>query len=400
MKNTAFYIAQRYLVAKKGSTAVTFITRLAALAMLTAVASMFIIISVFSGLEDLNRDMIANLHADITISSAIDKKLKNPEYVSKILKNNPEVEHFSKVIEEKALISYAETSEIAYLRAVDSAYVFVNPIDKNIFFGKYPSFKYSNEVALENSLDNRLAIPVGEVQDFATVYMPKPGTGIINKEEDIFAKKEIYVSGVFPGNDQLNNYMLAPLELGQQLLNLPKNSAYQIVLKLKNPDNADSVKEKLSQQLGSSYILKTKKEENAAFWKMINTEKLMIYLIFSLVIFITTFNLAGAIIILQLDKKSQAKSLISLGFPISSLRKTYFYTGFLIVILGIILGLIIGTLICYIQINTGFFKATEMLPFPVKITWKNYAIVTTIALFFGILVSWIFSKVKKDNLLM
>ena len=61
MKSTPFYIASRYLIAKKGSQAVSFITGLAALAMMVAVASMFIIVSVFSGLEDLNKEMIANL---------------------------------------------------------------------------------------------------------------------------------------------------------------------------------------------------------------------------------------------------------------------------------------------------------------------------------------------------
>jgi lipoprotein-releasing system permease protein len=165
--------------------------------------------------------------------------------------------------------------------------------------------------------------------------MPKPGTGIISKEEDIFTKREIFVSGVFPGNDQLDNTIISPLELVQQLLNLPKNAAYQIVIKLHNPEKADEVKAELMQLLGNKYDIKTKKEENAAFWKMINTEKLFIYLIFMLVIFITTFNLAGAIIILQLDKKEQAKSLISLGMNLKSLRNIYFYTGILIVFFGI-----------------------------------------------------------------
>lgn len=77
MRNTAFYIATRYLIARKGSTAVTFITWLAAFAMMTAVASMFIIVSVFTGLEDLNKEMISNLHADLTISSKNQKQLKN-----------------------------------------------------------------------------------------------------------------------------------------------------------------------------------------------------------------------------------------------------------------------------------------------------------------------------------
>lgn len=399
MRNTAFYIATRYLLAKKGSTAVTFITWLAALAMLVAVAAMFIIISVFSGLEDLNQELIANLHADITMKSKEGKTLPDIKKATKILNENKEIAHFAKVIEEKAYVSFRENGDIANLRGVDSAYIFVNPIHKNIFYGTYPSFKYSNEVLMENKLDNRLTIPIGEGADYATILMPKPGTGMISKEEDIFMKREIYVSGVFPGNDQLDNTIISPIELAQELLQLPKDAAYEIVIKLKNPEKAEEVRDQLVKLLGNKYDLKTKKEENAAFWKMINTEKLFIYLIFVLVIFITTFNLAGAIIILQLDKKEQAKSLISLGMNLKSLRNIYFYTGVLIVVFGIISGLIIGTIICYLQINTGFIKAGagSDLAFPVRVNFLNYIIVSATAGVFGIGVARLFSKVNKRH---
>ncbi|MDQ8141937.1 ABC transporter permease [Chryseobacterium sp. CFS15] len=396
MKNIAFYIASRYLLSKKGSTAVTFITWLAAVAMSVAVAAMFVIISVFSGLEDFNKTLISNLHADLTIKSTSGKTIKNLQKINSVLKNNKDISSFSRVIEEKTYINYNGKGDVAYLRGVDSAYTKVNPIDKNIFYGSYPSFEYSNEVIMERSLQNRLGIPVDSNTDFSTLFMPKPGTGIINKEEDIYNKKEIIISGVFPGNEQLNNYIIAPVELAEELLNLPKNSAYQIVIKLKNPENIDSVKQNLLKALGKDVEIKTKQEENAAFWKMINTEKLFIYLIFALVIFITTFNLAGAIIILQLDKKQQAKSLISLGFPLAHLRMTYFYTGILIVILGVISGLILGTALCYFQIYTELFKAVEDLPFPVKIVGENYLIVAAIASIFGITISWFFSKISKD----
>ncbi|MFL9834666.1 ABC transporter permease [Chryseobacterium terrae] len=396
MKNIAFYIASRYLLSKKGSTAVTFITWLAAVAMSVAVAAMFVIISVFSGLEDFNKALISNLHADLTIKSTSGKTLKNFDKINSVLKNNKEISGFSRIIEEKTYINYNGKGDIAYLRGVDSAYTKVNPVDKTIFFGSYPTFEYSNEVIMEHSLQNRLGIPVDSNTDFSTLFMPKPGTGIINKEEDIYNKKEIIVCGVFPGNEQLNNYIIAPVELAEELLNLPKKSAYQIVIKLKNPENIDTVKQNLLKTLGKDIEIKTKEEENAAFWKMINTEKLFIYLIFALVIFITTFNLAGAIIILQLDKKQQAKSLISLGFPLAHLRMTYFYTGILIVMLGIISGLILGTALCYFQIYTELFKAVEDLPFPVKIVGANYLIVAAIASVFGIAISWFFSKISKD----
>lgn len=398
MKNTAFYIATRYLLAKKGSTAVTFITWLAALAMMVAVTAMFIIISVFSGLEDLNQDLIANLHADLTIESRQGKILPSIDKATKILQSNTDIEHFSKVIQEKVYINFRDNGDIANLRGVDSAYIFVNPINKNIFYGTYPSFKFSNEVLIENKLDNRLAIPVGESSDFAELMMPKPGTGMISKEADIFNKREIFVSGVFPGNDQLDNTIISPIELTRELLDLPKGSAYQVVIKLKDANKTDLVKADLQKKLGSKYDIKTKSEENAAFWKMINTEKLFIYLIFGLVIFITTFNLAGAIIILQLDKKEQAKSLISLGMNLKSLRNIYFYTGILIVVFGLVGGLVLGSVVSYIQMVTGFFKAGENtdLPFPVRIRLVNYLIVAATSGIFGFAVSWFFSKINKS----
>lgn len=395
--NTPFYIAKRYLIAKKGNTAVTFITWLAAFAMMAAVASMFIIVSVFSGLEDLNKQMIENVHSDLTISSKSGKTLKNIDKIENVLSKNTSIKAYSKVIEEKVYINYNGVGEIGYLRGVDSVYTQVNPIDKRILIGKYPSFQFTNEALVEVGLDSRLSIPIDTEENFAWLFMPKSGTGIISKEEDIFNKKPIYVTGVFtPDNEQLNNYILAPIELSQELLNLPKKTAYQIVIRLHNPNEANAVRKVLQKNLWNEnlYTIKTKEEENAAFWKMINTEKLMIYLIFTLVIFITTFNLAGAIIILQLDKRQQAKSLISLGMSKSSLRKIYFYTGLLIVLFGIIMGLFIGTLLTVVQINTGAFQ-TNGIPFPIKITMENYLIVTLIALLLGVGVSWFFSRTDK-----
>lgn len=376
----------------------TFITWLAAFAMVAAVAAMFIIISVFSGLEELNKDMIANLHADLTIKSKTGKVLPDINKIEKALRSNSDVAHFSKVIEEKAYLGYKDNGEIAYLRGVDSAYVHVNPINESIFYGKYPDFKYNNEVIMENGLDNRLSLPVNSSQDFATILMPKPGKGIIQQENDIFNKKDIYVSGIFPGNEQLDNYIIAPIELAQELLGLPKSACYQIVIKLKNSANSELIKSNLTKEFGDKIIVNTKSEENAAFWKMINTEKLMIYLIFGLVIFITTFNLAGAITILQLDKKEQAKALIALGFNRTDLRLTYFFTGLLIVFFGLISGLLIGSAICFMQIQTGFFKASENLAFPVRIESFNYIVVSAVALFFGLIISFLFSKINKRYL--
>ena len=84
---------------------------------------------------------------------------------------------------------------------------------------------------------------------------------------------------------------------------------------------------------------------------------------------------------------------------LKSLRNVYFYTGLLIVFFGIISGLIVGTIMCYVQINTGFFKAGSNtdLAFPVRIIPLNYVIVSATAGVFGLFVSRLFSKVNKSH---
>lgn len=399
----SFYIALRYLISKKGSQAVSFITGLAIFAMTVAVMAMFVVISIFSGLENLNKELIKDLHADLTIRSK-GKQLQNIDEIISVLSKESDVQSFSKVIEEKIYINYGEKGEIAYLRGVDENYVKVNPIHRSVIYGKYPSFEYEEEVIMEGMLNGRLGIPISTPEEGASaqIMVPKPGEGLIQKEQDIFSKKQIFVTGIFSENEQLNSYVISPIELAQDLLGLPENSAYQIVIQLKNPEKSEEVKRNILDKISSttSIVINTQLQENAAFWKMINTEKMMIYLIFFLVISITTFNLAGAIVILQLDKKQQAKSLISLGLSIKNLRYIYFNTGFLITVFGVVFGLFLGTLLCLFQLHTGFFKASAGLDlaFPVRITMFNYLITASVALLLGLVVSWVFSKINRENL--
>jgi lipoprotein-releasing system permease protein len=58
----------------------------------------------------------------------------------------------------------------------------------------------------------------------------------------------------------------------------------------------------------------------------------------------------------------------------------------------------LGTALCYFQSYTGFFKANETLPFPVKIVGKNYFIVAITASLFGFGISWVFSKISKEHI--
>ena len=129
--------------------------------------------------------------------------------------------------------------------------------------------------------------------------------------------------------------------------------------------------------------------------KFSGVEKLIIYLICTLIIIITTFNLASAIVIIILDKKQQSQALISLGYTQNNLKRLFFYTGILIVSVGAILGITLGILLVSSQLIFGWYKINQFMAFPVSLQLTN-VIITLLTLFiFGTLVAFLSSRSVK-----
>lgn len=83
--------------------------------------------------------------------------------------------------------------------------------------------------------------------------------------------------------------------------------------------------QKITDLLGDSVVVKNRIQLNTALYKMLNTEHLAIYLIFTLVLIIALFNLVGALIMMILDKKPQMTILRAMGMTQKSMRHTFFF---------------------------------------------------------------------------
>lgn len=88
--------------------------------------------------------------------------------------------------------------------------------------------------------------------------------------------------------------------------------------------------------------IRNRAQQNATLYKMLNTENIAVYLIFTLVIIIALFNLIGALIMMILDKKSNLKTLHSLGSDIKDLKKIFLLQGSLLSVFGGLVGLVLG----------------------------------------------------------
>lgn len=395
MRNIPFYIARRYFFSSANTNAVNIITSIAVIAILVATAALFVILSVFSGLETMNLKFYSNVNPEIKISPAKGKVLPAIEEVEKQLKNNANVVSFAKVIEEKVYIQHKDFEDIAYLKSVDEQFLKNSRIDTAVFAGRV--FHYDaapKEIIASEGIASRLQLFVdGQIP--VKLIMPKPGTNILKREEDAFVSLETYNAGVFFWNDQYDKYIFGPLAVGQTLLNLSPEDAYAIEVKTKGTKDLSYYKKTLAESLGSAYLVQTRKDLDSAFLKVMNIENLIIYLIFTLVIIIACFNLAGTIIIIILDKKEEIKTMFSFGLTRSGVRLIFFYTGLIITAIAMVIGLIIATILGYIQIHYPLVYAGPLIPFPFEFALKNYLIVMLTVMGIGSFVSWLMARQVK-----
>jgi lipoprotein-releasing system permease protein len=351
---------------------------------------MFVILSVFSGLESFNIKLFSDINPDLKILPVSGKTLSDVNRVEKILSSHKDVEAYTKVIEEKVYVLFDEKDEIAFLKGVDENFLKVVKIDTCFQAGKFPDISTNDEAAFGNALAYRLGIPVDE-EFFTSLYMPKPGKGLLTNTDDAFEKAQVHMTGVFALNDQYENYIFVPINVSRTLLNLPSNSAFSIEVKAKGK-NVTFLQTQLKELLGEQYRVLNRQEQDASFLKMMKIEQLFIYLIFILVVIIASFNLAGAVIIIILDKKNQSKSLLSLGYSIRGLKRLFFTIGVIITVFGVLLGIILGVVLTWLQANFSLVMANSFMPFPVKFDVYNYVIVLSTVLFIGFLVSFLSSR--------
>ena len=122
-------------------------------------------------------------------------------------------------------------------------------------------------------------------------------------------------------------YIFSTLDFARNLLKYPKNVFSSIEIKADPQARSKDLKKKIKEIMGESVEIKDRTQLNSALYKMLNTEHLAIYLIFTLVLIIALFNLVGALVMMILDKKPQMNILKAMGISQKQLRQTFFFLG-------------------------------------------------------------------------
>ena len=387
--NFPFYIAKRYVRSKSSQNAVNVINFITFLVIVIGSAALFIVLSGFAGLKTFS----------LSFSNTFDPDLKAVPITGKIFSISPEQElklqqiagvvEYAKELEEKVYIKHRQKSHIAFIKGVDSSYHRVIGVDSTIQYG---TWRINEQDAVAGiGIANILGTTVNQYRSPVVVMALKPGKGSI-KFQDI-KTKPLVLSGVYGIEENLDKkYVFADLPSVQQLLDRDSNQVSGINFKLDGSGDITSAKNRILEILGKNIVLKNRQELNSSLHRMLNTENLATYLIFTLVLIIALFNVVGAIIMMILDKQQNSKTLFNLGVTIKKLRRIYFVQGILVTTTGGIIGVALASLLIWSQLAFGWLKITPSLAYPVEYQLINVAIVLATIMVLGIIASKIASS--------
>lgn len=390
--NFPLYIAARYLKSNSKNNAINIINRIASLGIIVGAMALFVVLSVFSGLKVFSLSFTNEIDPDLKISSTKGKSFVVSPLQEQQIKAVAGVVSFTKIIEERVLFTFDGKQEVTYLKGVDPNYSKVNAIESKLYNGQWLQ-PDTYQVVVGYGIAQKFSMGLLDFNRQLEVLVPKPGRGTIDNLEQAFNKSDLIPVGIYSINEELDSkYVFADLGLAQELLGYPTNKVSGIELKLTPNADEAAIKEQLQTIFKNTVTIKNRAQLNASLYKMLNTENIAVYLIFTLVIVVALFNLVGALIMMILDKKANLKTLYNLGTPIQDLRKIFLLQGTLLSVFGGVLGLFLGIVIVLLQEHFQWIMLTESLAYPVVFSFENVVIVMTTIVILGFLASLIASS--------
>ncbi|MBU2974960.1 ABC transporter permease [Zobellia sp. B3R18] len=387
--NFPFYIAKRYVRSKSSQNAVNVINFITFLVTVIGSAALFVVLSGFAGLKTFS----------LSFSNTFDPDLKALPATGKFFSITPEQEEqlsqidglafYSKELEEKVYLKHREKGHIAFIKGIDTNYTQVTGIDSTLLYGTWRI--NSQEAVAGIGVTNILGVTINQYRNPLVVLALKPGKGSLTQKS--LKTKSLVLSGVYSVEENLDKkYVFAQLAEVQQLLEKKPNKVSGINFKVKDVSQLAGIRTKIAGIFGDKAILKDRQELNSTLHRMLNTENLATYLIFTLVLGIALFNVVGAIIMMILDKLQNLKTLYSLGTTLKELRRIYFVQGVLVTGLGGLIGVVTASLLIWSQIAFGWLKITPSLAYPVEYQFVNVLIVFGTIFILGIIASKIASS--------
>jgi lipoprotein-releasing system permease protein/zinc transport system substrate-binding protein len=397
----SFFIAKRYFFSKKKHHAINWVSIISVCGVMVGTIALVCILSVFNGFKGVIEELFSNFDPPLEIT-AVEGKTFEPGDIKTVL-TDPSIDTYCEIIQDNALVRYADKQQPVKIKGVPLHYTRINHLDSILIDGSFSiDDKYVHTAVAGIGLVRTLGASVHFVEPM-WLYVPKRQAKVnVMQPDKAFHREFLYLSGIFMVQQEKydQHLMLVSLDLARKLYDYP-TCVTSIELKLKDNFDEKKTQSRLQQQLGNGYRIKNRYEQQEEFYKMLQIEKWVTYLILSFILLIAVFNIIGSLSMLMIDKKQDVMILQYLGATPSMIRGIFLMEGWLIAIVGAILGVLLGLLLCFLQMEFGLISlggdGFVISEYPVQVVFSDVLLVFTTVVLMGFLAAFYPSKYYNDK---
>ncbi len=364
------------------------------LGIVVGTAALIIVLSVFNGLENLVKGFYQSFDPDLKVSLVNGKYYPSQgDEVAQILEIKG-VKAVSEVLEERVLFTFRNKEYIATVKGVGDNFTEVSEVENALIAGDFSIVNSKTPTAVIGAgVSYFLGYSHIDFESPISVFVPKEKSGI--DFSSAFSSKLLYPSGVFSVEPEFDEkYAIVSIHFVRELLNRP-NGVTAFEISLSDPKLEGFVREALNQIFSTDFVVQNRDEQQEVLFKVMKSENLFTFLVFALILGISTFTIMGSLSMLMLDKKENLFTLWTMGSDIQALQNIFFKEGMIIGLVGAITGLFLGIGIILLQQQFGIIGLAPgyaIDSYPVVLKGKDVFVVAITVLVLTSIASWLTSK--------
>jgi ABC-type lipoprotein release transport system permease subunit len=391
-----FYIARRYLIAKKSHNIINIISIISVVGVMVGSGALIIVLSVFNGFEGLVLGLFNSFNPDLKIKATQGKTFVLTQEQMDKIKQVAGVEYIVESVEENALARFGEKQCIVLMKGVSDEFMKMTPLEDFMINGRYslgsdvkPAAVIGAGVAYYLSIyPEEFAVPI-------SLYLPKrTKKTLFGMPEESFNSRPVHVAGVFTIQQEFDmSYVIVPISLARELLEYDSEIT-SLEIGLTYPGALVQGRQQIANILGPGFDIKDRYQQQATLYRVMKSEKWAVFFILAMILVIAAFNMIGSLSMLIVDKKKDIAVLWSLGATKSQIKRIFFTEGLMISLAGGLLGLILGGLLALAQQEFGFIRlgggeGTYIVDaYPVTVQLLDFIYVMITVIIIGAATTW------------
>jgi lipoprotein-releasing system permease protein len=340
-KNLPLFIGLRYIRAKRRNQFISFISLVSMLGIALGVMVLITVLSVMNGFDHEISDRIFNMAQQVTITNYL-QRVPHWEELKKQVQQEPDVRAAAPFVVGHAMLASSGVAKPVILTGIlPDEERSVSQMANKMTHGKFTDLKKGEfGIILGESMAQNLGLEIGDKVTVFTTEVNVSPLGVLPQY------KRFVLTGLFRAESGFHlDDTVGFIEMhdAQKLYKLEDNVS-GLRLKVADLYSAPKVTEQLQLALPELSVGNWT-QEYGPYFKAIQMEKSMMFIILVLIIAIAAFNLVSTLVMVVTDKRSEIAILRTLGASPMTVMKIFIVQGVVVGVIGTLIGVTGGILL-------------------------------------------------------